>query len=81
MYDSGKSTDLRVKKALSLVLFYFYLVVLLYLFVYFVFLGLHLQHMGVPRLGVELELQPPAYARATATRDLSRVVDLHHSSR
>ena len=24
-----------------------------------VFLGLHQQHMEVPRLGVELELQPP----------------------
>ena len=32
------------------------------------FLGLHLQHMEVPRLGVELE--PPAYTTATATPDL-----------
>src|SRR5512134_854213 len=37
--------------------------------------------MEVPRLGVESELQPPAYARATATRDPSRVCNLHHSSR
>ena len=37
--------------------------------------------MEVPRLGVELELQPPAYARATATPDPSLVFDLHHSSR
>ena len=29
------------------------------------FLGLHLQHMEVPRLGVESELQLPAYATAT----------------
>ena len=28
-------------------------------------------HMEVPRLGVESELQPPAYTTATATRDLS----------
>ena len=36
--------------------------------------------MEVPRLGVKLELQPPAYAIAIATRDLSRVCDLHHGS-
>ena len=33
--------------------------------------------MGVPRLGVESELQLPAYA--TATPELSCVCDLHHS--
>ena len=33
----------------------------------FVFLGLHLQHMEIARLGVQLELYPPAYATATAT--------------
>ena len=37
------------------------------------------QHMGVPRLGVELELQLPA--SATATHDLSLVCDLLHRSR
>ena len=31
-----------------------------------VFLGLHLRHTKVPRLGVESELQPPAYTTATA---------------
>ena len=35
----------------------------------FFFLGSHLQHMEVPRLGVESEL--PAYTTATATRDPS----------
>ena len=35
---------------------------------------------GVPRLGVELELQLLAYATATATLDPSCVWDLHHSS-
>ena len=35
--------------------------------------------MVVPRLGVELELQLPAYATATATPDLSCVCNLHHS--
>jgi len=36
--------------------------------------------MEVPRLGVESELQLPAYATAIATQDPSRVCDLHHSS-
>ena len=36
--------------------------------------------MEAPRLGVESELQLLAYATATATRDLSRVCNLHHSS-
>ena len=44
------------------------------------FLGLFLRHMEFPRLGVELELQPPAYAIATATWDPSRVCNLHHGS-
>ena len=37
--------------------------------------------MEVPRLGVESELQLPAYATGTATPDLSCVCDLHHISR
>ena len=32
-----------------------------------------------PRLGVKSELQPLAGTIATATPDLSRVCDLHHS--
>ena len=36
--------------------------------------------MEVPRLGVELDLQPAAYVTATATPDPSRDCDLHHSS-
>ena len=51
---------------------------LLLLFFFFVFLGLHPWHMKVPRLGVEWELQSPAYTTATATWDPSRVCDLHH---
>ena len=43
-------------------------------------LGLHQWHMEVPRLGVELELQPLAYATATAMQDPSHVCNLHHSS-
>ena len=37
--------------------------------------------MEVPRWGVKMELQLPAYATATATQDLSYVFNLHHSSR
>ena len=37
-----------------------------------------MQHMEIPGLGVESELQLLAYARAT--RDPSRVFDLPHSS-
>ena len=44
------------------------------------FLELHLQHMRIPRLGGELELQLLVYITATATHDLSCVCDLHHSS-
>ena len=43
------------------------------------FLGPHLQHMEVPRLGAESELQLLVYT--TAMPDLSRVCDLHHCSR
>ena len=60
--------------------FYFILFYLpLFLFLFF-FLGPHLQHMEVPRLRVESELQLPAYTPATATPDPSSVCDLHHSS-
>ena len=44
------------------------------------FLGRHPQHMEVPRLRVQAELQLPAYATATATADLSRACNLIHSS-
>ena len=48
---------------------------------FFDFPGPRLQHTEVPRLGVESELQLPAYTTVTATRDLSCVCNLHHSSR
>ena len=43
----------------------------------FVILGLHLQHMGVPKLGVESELLPLVHTTAIATWGLSRVCNLH----
>ena len=49
-------------------------------FIFFGFLGLHLRHVEVSSPGVELQLQPLAYARATATPEPSCVCDLHHSS-
>ena len=50
-----------------------------FIFLFFCFLGLHPQHMEVPRLGVESELQPLAYTIATAMQDLSRIFNLQHS--
>ena len=52
----------------------------LFFFFFFCFLGPHLQHMEVPRLEVESELQLLVYTRATAMHDLSRICGLHHSS-
>ena len=49
-------------------------------FVLFCFSGLHPWHMEVSRLGVELELQLPAYTTATAMQDPSHICKLHHSS-
>ena len=43
------------------------------------FLIFHLWYMEFPRLGVELELQLPAYTTATATPDLSHICKLHLS--
>ena len=44
------------------------------------FLGVYPRHMEVSRLGVELELELPAYSTATAMQDPSCVCNLHHSS-
>ena len=45
------------------------------------FLESHPWCMETPRLGIESELQLPAYTTATAISDPSRVCSLHHSSR
>ena len=50
-----------------------------YTFSFFLFRA-HLQHMKVPRLGGELELQLMAFATVTATQDPSHICDLHCSS-
>ena len=69
----------RTSLLIHSIFFYFFFVFLLLLLL--LFLGPLPRHMEVPRLGVELELQPPAFARATAVQDPSRVCNLHHSSR
>ena len=48
---------------------------------FFVFLGPNPWHTEVPRLGVQSELQLPAYITATAMPEPSCICDLHHSSR
>ena len=45
----------------------------LFIYLFIFFLGLHLRHMEVPKLGVELELQLLGYAIAIVTPDLSRL--------
>ena len=51
-----------------------------FFFFFFCSLGPHPQYMEIPRLGVELELQLPAYTTATAMPDPSCICNLHHSS-
>ena len=53
---------------------------LFFVFCFFGFLGPRPGHMEVLRIGVKLELQLLTYAIATATPDLSRICNLHHSS-
>ena len=47
---------------------------------FLLFLWPYLQHVEVPRLGVEWELQLLAYTTATAMQDPDCICDLHHSS-
>ena len=58
---------------------FFLISMIIYLFI-FVFLPPHPWHMEVPRLGIEWELQLPATATVTATRDPSCICNIHHSS-
>ena len=51
------------------------------LFYFIVFLGPHLQHMEVSRLGVDLELQLPAFTTATAKPDPNHACDSYRISR
>ena len=61
---------------------FFLSLTLYYLFIYLLFRAAsNPQHMKLPRLGVELELQLPAYTTGTAASDPSYACDLRHSSR
>ena len=51
-----------------------------YMYIFLVIVRLHLKHMEVPKLGVELELRLLPYATATAIPDPSSVCNLHHRS-
>ena len=63
--------------ALTLTCFYLFI----YIIIIFLALWAHLWHMEVPGLGIELELQLPAYTTATAILDLSHIYDLCHTLR
>ena len=58
----------------------FYFLFFFFFFFFAFILGLHLWHMEVSQLGVELELQVLANTTDTATGDPSHICDLHHSS-
>ena len=53
---------------------------LAFFFFFYCLLGLHPQHMEASRLGIELELQLPAYTTATAMPYPSFICDLHYGS-
>ena len=45
----------------------------LFFFFFIFFKGLHQQHLGIPSVGVESELQLLAYATVTATQDPNHI--------
>ena len=47
---------------------------------FFNFLGLHPQHMEVPRIEIKAELLPLPYNTAIAMKHQRCICDLHHSS-
>ena len=79
-WNPGRCLEGKLPLCLGAVFFLFWGFFCFVLFWGFLGRGLHLQHMEVPSLGVELELQLPAYATAIATRDLSCICYLYHSS-
>ena len=78
-----KDTEFWIKlpKYVKVKLGLFIIIIFVIIINFFVFLGPHPWYMEVPKLGVESELQLPAYATAIATPDPSRICDLCHSSR
>ena len=76
IYDKG---GFLVFGVFFFLFFGFFVFVFVFVFV-LVFLGLHPQHVEVPRLGVQLELYPPAYTTAIAMPEPSHIYDLYPSS-
>ena len=58
---------------------YTYVLFCMFVCVFFVFLRPHLQHINVPRLSAQLELQLSAYGTATPMPDLSQFCNICHS--
>ena len=67
--DRRRGRD-QCRDGITWVRIFFFLIV--FFFFFFFFLWPHLQHMEIPRLRVESELQLPAYTTATGTTQ-----DLH----
>ena len=68
-------------KALPINTFYTYKYLPINIFFFLCLSRASLTASKIPRLGVKLELQLPAYTTATAMQDPSLVDGLHHSSR
>ena len=71
MKDCVIQSGANIENKVRLKVFFFFLLLF----------GPYSQHMEVPRLGAEWELQLLACATAIAAWDLSCICDLHHSSR
>ena len=68
----------RISCQFCVVFFFFFFLVLVLVLVLVFFLGPHMQHMGFQARG-QIRAAAAAYARATATLDLSPICDLCHS--
>ena len=75
-FEEGNTIQPLMNSKHCMIVNYYSGILFFFFFLSLVFLRLYLQHMEVPRLGVESELQLLAHTAATATRDLSRVCNL-----
>jgi len=81
LYSERSSVSYPWLVPLSFFFFCSFLFCFVFVFVFFfAFLEPHPRHVEVPRLGVQSELQPPAYTTATAVWDPSCICNLHNSS-
>ena len=79
MYLAEILPKIKLKNKMATVVVFIKIIIKSFFF-FFGFLGPHLQHMEVPGLGVESELQRLAFTTAKTTQDPSRICSLHHSS-